>query len=238
MPVSLKTYAYLTLAETKDHLVIGASDTSQDDRVTRMINSACKLVESYIDGPVLTRTFIETRDGNSANSIVFGHRPVRSITSIKVDYLHQFGAGTEILAENYVLRGPADPLQASGDSVVRVLGQDVVLRDDNNTALLGRLFNGSVVQSIQLTYTAGWGTAATAPDDLIQATLMMVEYWYRLRDNRDVGISSRNNGQQSYARYRAQENGGIPIEVQTILDPYKDHSLGSAENPQHNAFTL
>lgn len=235
--MALKDFSYLTLDETKSWLKIALANTDFDDAVTRMINTACQKVESFIDGPVLTREFVEFRDGNASNVIVPAYQPVRSITEIKIDYNHEFSNATIVNPDNALLRGL--PARSLSETVIEIIGQDIVLRDDNNTALLGRLFAGSVIQSIKLTYMAGLAEEATdLPDDLVQATLMLVEYYYMLRENRDLGISSRGSmAGQNYHRMDVGDSG-MPKEIETMLNEYKDYSLGVTDVGQHNTFTI
>lgn len=237
MSITLKDFTYLTLAETKDWLKIPTAETKFDDTVLRLINTACKMVEQYIDGPVLTREFIETRDGNGSNVIVPAYAPVRAITEIRIDYNRDFSDATILDPAQTILRGLPDLGQDSGDLTVKIVGQDVVLYSDNNSALLGRIFAGSIVQSVRMKYTAGWGdSAADLPDDLVQATLMVVEYYYMLRENRDLGVNSRTNTNQGYRREKTDT--GLPTEVTILLDQYKDYSFGITDVPQKNMFTL
>lgn len=247
--MNLHEFSYLTLAETADWLKIDwtvpTNVTKYTLTLTRLINTATKMVESYIGGPVLTRVLREFRDGNSSDVVTPTYHPVRKLLEVRIDYNRGFDATTIVLDTQTVLRGmpeidqaalDADPLEID-NAILELRGSDIVLRDDNNTALLGRIFAGSIVQSIQLTYRAGWGdTADTIPADLVQATLMLVEYFYMLRENRDLGVNSRNNNNQGYRRDR--NDSGIPPEIELILDQYKDYSLGITDVPQKNTFTL
>jgi hypothetical protein len=195
------------------------------------------MVEKYIDGPVLTRDFVETRDGNSSNVIVPAYYPVTSITEVRIDFNRAFGTSTIVDPQQTLLRGIPSLKQKSSDIAVQIKGSDIILRDDNNTAILGRIFAGSTVQSIQMKYRAGWGdTSDDLPADLVQATLMLVEYLYILRDNRDLGVNSRTNTNQSYKRNRTDT--GIPEEIQIMLEQYKDYSFGDSEVPQKNYFSI
>lgn len=238
--MQLKPFTFLTLEEVKDWLKIKPADTSADLTLTRIINTATSMVEKYIDGPVLTREFIEERDGNSSDVVVPTYFPVRSVEEIRIDFNRGFGDSTKLDPTVYVLRGNPTLNQASASNPsVEIHGSDIILRDDNNTALLGRIFSGSVVQSIKLTYTAGWGDSAdTLPDDLVQATLMLVEYLYIIRENRDLGILMRTSNGQMYRRDKGKGIATLPDEVTLLLDKYVDYSLGIADVPQKNTFTL
>lgn len=236
--IPLREFTYLSLDEVKDWLKINPTDTSKDVSLKRLINSCCEMVERYIDGPVLTRDFTEFRDGNSSNVVVPSMRPVVSLTAVYIDYNRDFAPSTLVDPQQTILRGLPNVNQKSTDLSVRIIGSDIVLRDDNNTALLGRIFAGSVVQSIKLLYRAGWGDSPDRlPEDLKQATLLAIEFYYMLRENRDLGVNSRNSmGGQGYRREKT--DSGLPTEVELMLDRFRDYSLGVSEVPQKNTFTL
>ena len=232
--MELKRFTYLNLPEVKEWLRIKPENKDLDNILVRLINTACARVENYIDGPALTREFIEQRDGNSSNVIVPSHRPIVEIVEVKIDFNRAFDTSQPLELENLVIRGMPSLDQMTSDVKVQIIGSDIVIRDDNNTAILGRLFSGSVIQSIQLKYRAGWGdTAEDLPPDLVHATLMLVEYLYILRENRELNVNSKSSNGQSYSR-----KTGIPEEITVLLDDFKDFSFGAANVPQKNNFTL
>lgn len=240
MALQLKPNTYLTLDEVKDWLKILPTETKYDQTLVRLINTVTTRVEAYIDGPVLTRDLTEFRDGTSSNVIVPSQRPIVSLVELRIDYNRGFGDPTIVDLSRVILRGTPSLNQKTSDTHIKIQGQDVVLFDDNNTALLGRIFAGSVIQSIKLKYRAGWGdTPADLPDDLVHASLMAVEFLYMLRENRDLGIGSRGNfGGQSYHREIKPNESGFPLEIEKMLDDYKDWSLGITDVAQKNTFTL
>lgn len=226
--ITLKSNTFITLAEAKDHLRIKEDNTDHDNRVKRLINMATDMAEQYIDGPFLTKDFTEVRDGDASNTIVPDYFPVRGITEIRIDYNGDFSQPTSIINPAYF------SIRGMPDLAIGIRGTDVVIRNDGNTSILGRLFIGSVVQSIQIKYKAGQAdTPETMPDDIKYAILMIVEYFYILRENRELGIKSKSQFQgQSYSREL-----GLPREITDILDQYKDWSLGHNNRPQKNTFT-
>jgi hypothetical protein len=227
--VTLKSNTWVTLDDAKDHLKIPLSNTDHDNRIVRFINTVTDMAEKYLNGPMKDRTFVEYKDGDASNTIVPDMYPLRSITELKIDANRTFDATSLIPSTAYVLRGVPDPLHSSG-----IRGESLVIRDDNNTSIIGRLFTGSVNGSIKLTYVAGWGANfAEIPADLTQAILMGVEYFYMLRENRDLGVKSKETNNQTY-----QRELGLPIEVTTILDTYIDYTLGATNVPQKNTFSI
>lgn len=224
----LKSNTFLTLDEVKEHLRIPLTNNTLDNQVIRLINMATNAAEKYVDGPLLTREIVEVRDGDGSNTIVPDHYPVRSIKEVRIDYAGDFTPPSTIITpDQFLIRG-------ASDLEIGIRGTDIAIRNDGNTTIIGRLFIGSVVGSIQLTYRAGWGeTPDTMPDDIKYAVLMAIEYFYILRENRELGIKSKSNTGQSYSR-----EFGLPVEVQEMLDPYKDTTLGRANRPQKNNFVI
>lgn len=246
MKLELKPFTYLDITEVADFLKIPTDKVDEKrNQIIQLINLACARVESFIDGPVLARTYVEFRDGNSSNVLVPTYSPVKEIKEIKIDFNRAFDIATALeQGDNYVLRGvPSLDQQAKAgtvDSLVltelyEVNGTDIVIRDDNNTVLLGRLFAGSVIQSIKLTYTAGLAKdMVSVPDDLKYATMLICDHFYMARENRDIAVKSKGNmGSQHYSKEL-----GIPVEVEALLQDYKDYSLGPFDVPQKNTFQL
>lgn len=226
--ITLKPNVFFTLDDVKDHLKIKLDETKYDNKIKRLINMATDLCEKYIDGPIKTRAFVEDRDGDSSDTMVPDYYPMREVTSIKIDYNRHFGPETEILSSNYLVRGMQDV-------EIGFKGTDVVIRDDNNTSIVGRIFTGSVVGAIRLSYTAGWGIDMNdIPYDLQHAILLAIEYYYLLGENRELNVTSKSNmGGQSYNR-----ETGLPKEARELLDSYKDFSFGRNNKPQKNTFTI
>lgn len=227
--LDLKSNTFLVLDEVKEHLKIPETNKDHDNKVIRLINMVTAMAEKYIDGPILTRELTEIRDGDSSNTVVPDHWPVRAITEIRIDYSGDFKSDTSIIQpEDYTVRGISD-------LEIGIQGTDVVVRNDGNISIIGKLFLGSVVASIQLKYRAGWGdTADQVPEDLKYAVLMGIEYFYILRENRELNVKSKAAFQgQSYSR-----EFGLPVEVKDILDQYRDTSLGRSNRPQKNTFTI
>jgi uncharacterized phiE125 gp8 family phage protein len=225
--IALKSNVFLTVDDVKDWLKIPLANTDHDNRLARLLNMVTDMAEKYCDGPLKTRSFTEFKDGDASNTIVPDYYPVREVSEIRIDFNRAFGSNTVVQPSNYILRG-------TDDLATGFKGTDIVLRDDNNTSIVGRIFTGSVAGSIELTYTAGWGNdQSDIPGDLQQAVMMGVEYFYITRENRELNIKSKTNNNQGYSR-----EIGLPKEVLDILDSYKDYTLGRNNLPQKNTFVL
>ena len=203
--------------------------------LTDIINGACDKVEAIISGPVLTRDFVEEHDGSESNVFKPHHWPVRAVKELKIDYNRAFGPTSIVPPGQYFLRGGSDVKQTKGDVDIRVIGSDVVLRDDNENFILGRIFSGSVLGSIKVTYAAGWGaTSDDLPQDIVLATKQLMEFWYFMRENRDIGVQSKGVKGESYSKMK----DGIPEEILELLSQYEDTSLGTRPVPQRNYFRV
>lgn len=231
--VQLKDNVFLTLEDVKDWLKISddacVKDTGLENRVMRMMNSAADMCERYVGGPIKSRQYVEFRDGDSSNTLVLDYYPIREVSDLRVDFNRAFTDPTIVKAGEYIIRGTPDPSFPG-----KIRGTDLVLRDDNDTSIVGRIFTGSTVGSIKITYTAGWGANQDEiPSDLVNAVLMTIEFYYMLRETRDMNTKSKSVNGQTTSRVQ-----GLPKEVTDILDSYVDYTLGRNNRPQTNTFTL
>jgi len=221
-----------------DFLTGGAWGADYDptlvDMVEQILNSVTDMVESILGCPVLARDFADVLDGNNANVLIPTQWPIQQVTEIKIDTNRTFDTITALDPVNYFLRGQADKRQIPSVSF-RIVGQDIVIRDDNQKYILGRIFAGSALGSIQIKYKAGWGlSAADVPSDIVMATLIAFEFFFMQRDNRDLNIQSKGVKGESYTKVEKS----IPQQVYDLLDPFKDMSLGNHPVGQHNTFKI
>ena len=221
-----------------DYLALGAYSADYDqnsvDVVIELINACTDLLESIICAPALAREYTDILDGNNANVIIPTQYPIRSIEEIKIDTNRNFSSIAPLDQVNYFLRGQVDKRQIPNVSI-RIVGQDIVIRDDNEKYILGRMFAGSALGSIQIIYTAGWGAdAETMPSDLRLAFYLLFEFFFMQRDNRDLNIQSKGVKGESYSKVEK----AIPQQVYDLLAPYTDVSLGNHPVPQRNTFNI
>lgn len=245
-PQEIKSFSFIFLDEAMEFLNIPAQKQDENrNLVTRLINTACQRVEGYIDGPVIAREYIEYIDGTSSDTIIPSYRPIRDIVELKVDYNRAFGVATAFTQDDFSLAGIPDQDQQTKEKIEKgnfeplysIKGSHIVLRDDNNTAVLGRLFTGSVTQSIKLTYKAGIALDIyDVPEDLKYAALLIIEHLWMAKHNRDIKVTSKSNAAGSGASYNKQL--GWPQEVIDILEDYKNYGFPTIGRPQKNTFTL
>lgn len=243
----LKPDVYLTVEEVALHLNIKSqkidvsAPTPPQDNLDLLrlletyINVACSKIESILQTSVVAKTFTEVSDGNNSNVIVPSKWPITEITEIKIDYNRGFGAETNIDLNNAVLRGFADRRQAATDVQLRIVGNDIALRDDGKDSFLGKIFSGSSIGSIQIKYKAGWGTTIDdVPWDLKYATILLAEYYYFQRSNRDLNVISKGIRGESFTKVK----DGIPETIMEMLEAYVDIGLPLYEKSQTNTFGI
>lgn len=200
-----------------------------------VINMACDKIEREIQTRVVARTFTDIIDGNNSNVVIPSKWPILKVESIYVDYNRGFSETTKINEVNYFNRGYADNRQDPSDIELRIIGNDVVLRDDGYDTIIGKIFSGSVLGSIKITYQAGWAlNNADIPWDLRQATVLLCEYYYFQRSNRDLNTISKGVRGESYTKVK----DGIPDTIKEMITPFCDISMPLFEKSQTNTFGL
>lgn len=245
----LSPHAFLTLQEVVEHLNIPKEKYAVPDeptafpkgveeerrRLERFINIACAKIESLIQTKAIAQPFEEIFDGNNSNVIIPSKWPIMEITEIKIDYNRGFGPETVIDLKNAVLRGFADKRQLGSDVSLRIIGNDIALRDDNKDSFLGKIFSGSSIGAIKIKYKAGWANSLEdMPWDLRYAATLLVEYYYMQRSNHDLNISSKGVRGESFSKIK----DGVPDTIHELIEPYIDHSLPLHEKSQTNTFDI
>ncbi len=243
----LKPTAYLTLQEVaewlniKPNLYAVPADpapflSGQEELrrlLERVINIACDKVQNILQTSVIAKQFEETLDGNNSNVILPSKWPIVSVQEVRIDYNRNFGPETIVSSVNQILRGYADVRQEFTDLALRIVGNDIVLRDDGFDTIIGKIFSGSVIGSTKIKYTAGWAKdAEDIPFDLRHATTLLVEYYYFQRSNRDLNITSKGVRGESFSKIK----DGIPDTILELLEPYKDVTMPLFEKSQTNIF--
>jgi len=216
----------------------GVDDVPQDPdtaklrrNLERFMNVASAKAESIIETNILQRQFAEILDGNDSNFIVPSHWPILSVQKLFIDFNRIFGPGTEIDPLNFILIGTPD----HRDPVNRVIGSHIALRDDDKITIVGRVFAGSILGSIKLEYTAGWGIDSDdVPPDLRFSVTQLVEYYFFQKENRDLSVLSKGVRGESYTRL----TDGIPLEIVEGLEIFKNYSFGFHNQSQTNVFGI
>ena len=136
------------------------------------------------------RDLTEVYDGHDSAVLFARNYPINAITTIHQDEDRVFGI---------------DTLVAVGDYVYSTSGPRTIVAINDVIWELG-------VQTIQVVYNAGY---AAIPDDLENAVLMLVDFWYKSYDAHRFGVTSVGVADQRIA-YEL----GIPRQIRDMVLPY------------------
>ncbi|HTQ33569.1 MAG TPA: phage head-tail connector protein [Stellaceae bacterium] len=144
-----------TLADVTSWLQTGQNPfPSVDDAlITRLITAASQFIQSWLQRQIAVSDWIETRDGDGGQRLVFANFPVSGVLSLTID-------------------GPAIPPAPTGGG----FGAGYVF-SPTELALRGYVFTRRP-QNVVITYTAGY---AAVPPDIAQACVELVAQRYRER---------------------------------------------------------
>lgn len=176
----------ITLTEAKLHCKVDL--TTDDDLITALIIAAREEIERLTWRALVTQTLeLILADWPGASAIELPRAPLQSITSVK--YKDKDGNETTWPGANYL---------ASTDSVPGVL------------ALAWNASWPSVdlypVEPIRIRFVAGYGLAASVPQSLKQACLLLVAHWYEAREAGGDTVA---------------EKSGIPFGVEALIRSYR-----------------
>lgn len=185
----------MTLNQTKDYLSIALADTSQDTWIETLINAASDRIERHCCRSFKSSSRQTLLDGHGNNEILLPHYPVTAVADVREDSARVFGTDTKLETTAY---GIMDTM---------------VLR-------LHSTYFSEGSQTVQVNYTAGY---ATVPGDLQIACLFLVEWMYRIRNDRRLG-----RGTVTKMSETIENLPGIPKEVLEILEPFVNIAISSS----------
>jgi uncharacterized phiE125 gp8 family phage protein len=158
----------VTLAEMRTQLgITDASDTASDTTITRRIIEARQWVEAHIRRALITQT-LEIRMDCFPEYISLPYPPVISITSVK--YIDTDGTEQTLGSSNYVLDDyPLVPFirEAYGINWPSV-------RNEPN--------------AVRIRYSAGYGAAASVPETIKEAIMLLVGHWMNFQPQSENGV--------------------------------------------------
>lgn len=243
----LKPNAFITVDEVKEWLDINDDQLDVPDdptpfpegverrrrRMEMFINLACDYIERTIQTNVLKKEYQEDLDGNGSNVIVPSFWPILKVNELKIDFNRQFGAESIVDEINQILRATADIRQDTSAPTLKIIGSDIVLRDDAEDNVIGRIFSGSILGSIRIKYEAGWADDANdVPAMLKQAALMLVEFYEFKRSEKTLGVSSKGVRGESFSKF----TDTVPDSINELLAPFENVSIGTYTQVQQNVF--
>lgn len=204
---TLLSYALTTVADVKESLSIDAGDTSKDNLITRKINQATLLIESYCslsrDHHFAQTTYTnEEYDGNNKNTLVLRMRPVISLTSFQYrTTVTNESSWSDVDSEDYFT--------------------------DTNSGVIELLFRTNKSwNQYRVTYSAGF---ATIPADLAEACVMLASFWVE-NSASGTAVKKKQEGQRSIEYFQPGSHSGSDsvidqLGLDEVLSRYMQYNL-------------
>lgn len=196
-----------TVADIK--LYAGITGSTSDALLATLLESAEASLRQYCSRPDgwARAAHTETLDGRGVNTLLVRNTPVAASPAPAVAILH---GTTSTTAGTTSYRYEA----ATGE--FRYIGGESWGWDDADSHYQRGWPSG--FQNITIEYTGGY---AVIPADLAHAAIDMTLYLYHRRQ-RDLGLQSEALGAYSYTLAGpAEGDRGLPLEVRTLVDPYR-----------------
>ncbi len=201
--MAIDPYALIaTVGEVKTYL--GITGTSDDERLSNLVNECSKIIESYIDRKIKRRKYIEYYDGDGISGVLhLNHYPVAGVSALYDDPSRTFTDSYLIATSDYVVYKEEGIIKLVGDTLT---GADYVFAKSR--------------QGIKVIYSAGYGTV---PYDLQLACKEFVAHEYKKVQERRFGISSRSvrGTTESFEKFIE----GIPESIKAMIQPYRRFGL-------------
>ena len=164
----------VTLAEAKTHLRVEHEDEDSYIEDT-LIPAASQEAEVFTCRALLNQTYVLKWSSFGHGPIVLPKPPLSSVTSVQ--YVDTDGSTQTWSTNDYTVETPSGPFALHGS-----------IRPNFNTSYPSARV---VVDSITITFVAGYGAAATAvPRQLHVGVLMFIEDAYRGRGSTETGRAS------------------------------------------------
>lgn len=184
-----------TLADVTAWLQTGQNPfpATDDALLARLITAASRFIESWLDRQVLPADWIEVRDGNGGQRLVFANAPVSAVLSLTID-------GLTI--------PPAPPPEALGGGGFAA----GYIFTPTELALRGYVFTRRP-QNVVVTYTAGY---SSVPPDIGQACIELVAQRYRERTRIGEVSKALMSGETVTFSQKDMSDG-----IRTLLSEYR-----------------
>lgn len=159
----------VTLTEAKTHIKVELEDTAEDDLITRLIKAAREYCENFQNRVYISQTWDLVLDAWPYKNYVEIPLPkLQSITSVK--YYDQSGTESTLADSEYIV---------DTDSYVGRIS--LAYNCSWPSAIL------QPINSIRIRFVAGYGDdAASVPERVKQAMLLLIGYWF---DNREAALT-------------------------------------------------
>ena len=161
----------VTVADAKKRL--GVRTDHRDDEIAQLIKAARGMVEDFTGRALVRRTFVEPLAGFGGSPVRLGHAPVHSVTAVR--YLDAAGNLVDVAPAPRVLA------LAVGSCVFPAAGAAWPVLPTPGY--------------VEVEFVAGYGPgedgepddAEPAPDQLVQAILLLVGNWFENHEGAVVG---------------------------------------------------
>ncbi len=150
----------VSLAEAKLHCRVDLGD--DDTLLTALITAARRLAEGQTGRALVTQTWKQTFDAFPLAAIALERPPLQSVTSVK--YLDSAGVQQTLDAGAYTVHTSAQ------------LGLVAPLPGTRWPTTQAHL------EAVEVIFVAGYGNAATVPQEIKQWMLLQIGHWYAHRE--------------------------------------------------------
>jgi len=194
--VALLSYALVSLADTREHLGVPATNTDFDTIIERFINATTDRIEKITGRRLAQRASItEYHDGIGNDSFLLNEWPCAKPTEVWIDSNSLFTTAEDQLdTADYELE-----LSTRGEGV--------------GIVLIGcrRLFPRGK-RNVKIVYDGGY---ATVPYDLQDAAFWGVEFLWNMRSDDSIGTMVKGKNQENVTFREA-----MPQYIQDTIDAY------------------
>lgn len=197
----LVSYALVSLADVKETLGISSGVTTNDNLLTRKINQATDMIESYCGRRFAATTYTdEVYDATNTDQVILRQRPVTAVASFSVrDSVDNSNSWELINTTDYFLHG--------------------------SSGLLNLLFTfGGKWSRGKVSYTAGY---TTIPSDLAEACAMLAAYLFQ-NSTSGSAVKSKQEGSRKIEYYdTSTSNNSLfkQLGLDDMLAPYINDAI-------------
>lgn len=211
--MAVSARSWLTVAEAQAHLKanVQALDTT---RIERLVDAACRAVETYLERGVIRRPYDERHDGQGRD-FLRPLNPPAAVSAVYVDETRAFEAASLLPASAWWTSG-GDEGQGDGGSTVELADPT-----PKGRGIVRIVYEGGWSYTLD---EAGKVTADRIPADLRLATLLVLQTLH------DKGEGKGLLGQATVSAGVAgsvtpistiELTAAIPKEAKELLDPYR-----------------
>jgi uncharacterized phiE125 gp8 family phage protein len=199
MPTATDTRATTLFSLDVVRAYVGASDASKDDVLIQLADAVSERVEAYTARSFVSRTAIETLDGDGSGRLFLASFPIVSMTSLTIR-------------------------ESPGDTTVTDLVEGTDYDVDDHIGVVQLRFRSFTkgFQNIVATYVTGHGAkdAATIPADVYQAALDYVKLEWQQYGANAIAATSVSLGPSTFLL-----KPGLPWGIKQVLDQWQARTV-------------